>query len=56
MASSNHQAIKAEPLNHICTSRQSPFVLVVSVPLQKRNCACLKTVKRKSEGVGKKAV
>lgn len=29
MASSNHQAIIAEPVNHIFTSRQCPFVLVV---------------------------
>lgn len=29
MASSNHRAITAEPVNHIFTSRQCPFVLVV---------------------------
>lgn len=29
MASSNHQAITAEPVNHIFISRQCPFVLVV---------------------------
>lgn len=29
MASSNHRAMTAEPVNHIFTSRQWPFVLVV---------------------------
>lgn len=44
MASSNHQAIVAKPVNHIFTSRQWLFVRAVWLSLFDGSPTCLKLV------------